>query len=54
MYAYPGKWVALTISDQDFSVNQVGAGFGCGFERATPPVKKNTNKSSLTSFWIIT
>lgn len=39
--------LARTTSDQDLSVSQSGAGFGWGFSKAIPPVKKNIRASSL-------
>lgn len=48
---YPFMLLALTISDHDLSVSQSGAGFGCRFSRATPPVKKKIKASSLIAFY---
>lgn len=38
-----------TISAQDLSDSQVGAGFGKGFSKATPPVSKNRHSWSSSS-----
>ena len=40
------RLVALTISDHALSVSQVGAGFGCGLSKPTPPVNKNLHTVS--------
>ncbi len=37
---------ARTISDHDLSVSHSGAGFGCGFSRATPPVSRKRHTAS--------
>ena len=48
----PSKTVTLerrTISPQDLSVSQAGAGFGCGFSAAVPPVsRKNHSLGSIS------
>lgn len=46
---YSGRLLALTISDQDLSVNHSGAGLGKGFSKATPPVNKKVQTSSTIS-----
>jgi len=45
-----GSSEARTISDHALSVIQSGAGLGCGFCSATPPVNRNLQTWSSTSF----
>jgi hypothetical protein len=44
---------ARTISDQDLSDNQSGAGFGYEFSDPVPPVRRNVHSSSSICFWKI-
>ena len=44
-----GNCDARTISDQDLSVSQLGAGFGWGLCSATPPVNRKRQTLSSTS-----